>query len=120
MSQKNETTVLVLAFLTTAALLGAGFWWFTRSSGFNPGTLTGGGNDTQPNQPQASPSASNPTFTSPTSVPSGTTVRIEGSTSMVQINQARDILPHQIKDYGGGFQTSRFGIPSSSLAGFRL
>ncbi|MBW4546124.1 MAG: phosphate ABC transporter substrate-binding protein [Symplocastrum torsivum CPER-KK1] len=88
MSQKNESTVLVLAFLITAALLGAGFWWFTRSSGFNPGTLTGGGNDTQPNQPQASPSASNPTFTSPTSVPSGTIVRIEGSTSMVQINQA--------------------------------
>ena len=88
MSQKNETTVLVLAFLITAALLGAGFWWFTRSSGFNPGTLTGGGNDTQPNQPQASPSASNPTFAPSTSVPSGTTVRIEGSTSMVQINQA--------------------------------
>ncbi len=99
MSQKNETTVLVLAFLITAALLGAGFWWFTRSSGFNPGTLTGGGNDNPQNQPQASPnspnqttssspSAPNPTFTPPTSVPSGTTVRIEGSTSMVQINQA--------------------------------
>jgi len=37
MSQKNETTVLVLAFLITAALLGGGFWWFTRKPGFDGG-----------------------------------------------------------------------------------
>jgi branched-chain amino acid transport system substrate-binding protein len=39
MSQKNETTVLVLALLVTAALLGAGFWWFTSRSGVNVGGL---------------------------------------------------------------------------------
>lgn len=80
MSQKNETATLLLALLITAALLGAGFWWFTRQSGINLGRVTGG--DT------SSPSAPNQTFTPSTSVPRGTSVRIEGSTSMVQINQA--------------------------------
>ncbi len=37
MSQKNETTVLVLALLITAGLLGGGFWWFTNRSGVNLG-----------------------------------------------------------------------------------
>ena len=31
MSQKNETTVLVLSLLITAALLGAGFWWLFKN-----------------------------------------------------------------------------------------
>jgi phosphate transport system substrate-binding protein len=94
MSQKNETTVLVLALLITAALLGGGFWWFTRKSSFNLGTLNGGGNNSSQNQPQTgqtpnSPNQSAPsTFAPPTTVPSGTTVRMEGATSMVQINQA--------------------------------
>lgn len=35
MSQKNETKVLILSLLVTAALLGIGFWWFTRQSGVN-------------------------------------------------------------------------------------
>lgn len=33
MSQKNETTVLVLALLITAGLIAGGFWWFTQKSG---------------------------------------------------------------------------------------
>jgi len=41
MSQKNETTVLVLSLLLTAALLGAGFWWFKNRSGLNVGGLSG-------------------------------------------------------------------------------
>src|ERR671932_1203402 len=41
MSQKNETTVLLLSLLITAALLGAGFWWFTRRSGANLDGLVG-------------------------------------------------------------------------------
>src|SRR4028119_217734 len=39
MPQKNETTVLVLSLLVTAALLGLGFWWFTSRSGVNLGGL---------------------------------------------------------------------------------
>ncbi len=38
MSQKNETKVLILSLLLTAALLGAGVWWLTRS-GVNLGGL---------------------------------------------------------------------------------
>src|SRR4028119_1406921 len=40
MSQKNETKVLVLSLLITAALLGAGFWWFKNQSGVNLGGLS--------------------------------------------------------------------------------
>ncbi len=39
MSQKNETTVLVLALLITGGLLIGGLWWFTRQSGFNLGHI---------------------------------------------------------------------------------
>ncbi|NEP58198.1 MAG: phosphate ABC transporter substrate-binding protein [Symploca sp. SIO2G7] len=94
MSQKNETVTLILALLITAALLGGGVWWlFTRKSDVN---LSGVGNDSNNNnqnqQPQpvqtSAPTDSNPTFPPPNNVPEGTTVRIEGSTSMVQINQA--------------------------------
>lgn len=94
MSQKNETAVLVLALIITAALLGGGFWWFTRS-GLNLGGTTQGNhnstptqtpqNSTQPNQTTTPAGA---TFALPTSIPAGTTVKIAGSTSMVQINQA--------------------------------
>lgn len=37
MSQKNETTVLVLALLMTLGLVSIGVWWFTRESGLNLG-----------------------------------------------------------------------------------
>jgi phosphate transport system substrate-binding protein len=83
MSQKNETTVLVLSLLITAALLGGGFWWFTRGSGFNISNTPKGDNTNTPIQPQTSE-----TFSPPTTVASGTSVRIDGATSMVQINQA--------------------------------
>jgi len=103
MSQKNETAVLVLALAITAALLAGGFWWFSRSSGFNLSSVSKDENSNNQNQPQtaqpsnppnqsapgtSSPAVPSSTFAPPTSVPSGTTVRIDGSTSMVQLNQA--------------------------------
>ncbi|MEW6496647.1 MAG: phosphate ABC transporter substrate-binding protein [Cyanobacteriota bacterium] len=89
MSQKNETTVLVLALLITAALLAGGFWWFTRSSGINLGGVSQDNNTNNSTQPQTSNQSQSPqTFAPPTTVPSGTIVRIDGATSMVQINQA--------------------------------
>jgi branched-chain amino acid transport system substrate-binding protein len=46
MSQKNDTSVLILALLITLALLGAGFWWFGKSFNLLPsgdgGTQTAG------------------------------------------------------------------------------
>jgi len=60
MSQKNETTVLVLALLITVALLGGGFWWFTRGSGFNIGSLsTGSKGDAGNKTPSTGASPSN-------------------------------------------------------------
>lgn len=97
MSQKNETGTLILALLITAAILAIGFWWFNRKSGLNIGSLTNGGNTNTQNQPQT-PQGSNATtplavspvnnFPPPTILPIDTVVNIEGSTSMVQINQA--------------------------------
>ncbi|MGC1396776.1 MAG: ABC transporter substrate-binding protein [Coleofasciculaceae cyanobacterium] len=50
MTQKNETTVLVLALLVTATLLGAGFWWFTNRSGVKVESIV----------PQKNPSGNSP------------------------------------------------------------
>lgn len=96
MSQKNETGILIAALVITVVILAGGFWWFTRQSGMNLGGLTGGeNNSTQNPSPPSQPAnsgtpAANPNtaFPPPQSVPSGTVVRIAGSTSMVQINQA--------------------------------
>lgn len=88
MSQKNETIPLILALLITLGILGAGFWWFTKKGGVPSGNSTG--EVEQPAQ-NAAPSPESPSprspFEAPTTVPAGTTIRINGSTSMVKINQ---------------------------------
>jgi phosphate transport system substrate-binding protein len=91
MSQKNESAVLVLALIITAALLGGGFWWFTRNTGvkLGEGNSTPTPTDTSPNQPNQPPTTTTgTTFSVPTNVPAGTIIKIDGSTSMVQVNQA--------------------------------
>ena len=60
MSQKNETTVLVLALLITVGLVGGGFWWFSKNSGL--GSLIG----SKPNNPSPGNNSSSPT---PSSTP---------------------------------------------------
>lgn len=95
MSQKNETAVLVLALLVTAALLAGGFWWFTRNSGFDLGGLT----DSQPNNPSPSNNTNTPsptpgqpdveTFVSVQNVPSGL-FNYGGSTSWAPIRLVVD------------------------------
>lgn len=55
MSQKNETTVLVLSFVVTLALVALGLWWFTKGSGTNLGGVT-----SNPSSPgETTPKASN-------------------------------------------------------------
>jgi phosphate transport system substrate-binding protein len=84
MSQKNETLPLILAIVITAGILGGGFWWFTR----NRSADVGDGNIINTTPPAGGNIAENSSaFSPPTSVPEGTTVRIQGSTSMVKINQ---------------------------------
>jgi phosphate transport system substrate-binding protein len=81
MSQQKETTILVLSLLITGAILGGGFWLFTRHSNVS---------SQSPQLPSLSPPPE-PTDVSalsePTKVPQGTQIKINGSTSMVGINQ---------------------------------
>jgi len=77
MSQKSgpPPIVFILIFLFLA---GAGLWWFVfKPKSDNVGGLGGGLNPSAPTLPNV-----------PGSVPSGTTVRVDGSTSMVTINQS--------------------------------
>lgn len=82
MSQKNETVTLILALAITAAILAIGFWLFNRKSNVNLDSLT----DKKNNSPGNQVTSNN--FPPPTNVPSGTVIKIEGSTSLVQINQS--------------------------------
>lgn len=94
MSQKNETTVLILSLLITAGIVGGGYWWLTRKSAVNSNGLSSANQNDSPTTrptetlpPPTSPSAV-ATFNPPSQVPGGTIVKINGSTSMVQINQS--------------------------------
>ena len=97
MAQKKETLPLILALLSTIAVLGAGFWWFTNKSGIKvnmPSAENGEQvntperQNTNHNNPSVSQSAAVNQFKAPNSLPPGTAIAINGSTSMVQINQA--------------------------------
>lgn len=92
MSQKNETTVLILALLITAALLGAGFWWFTQKGGFNLSNLT----KTAPTNSPASPSGNQP---SPPAQPN-TTAATPPPSSGEGFAQVQNI-PTGLFNYGG-------------------
>ncbi|MEQ9551182.1 MAG: phosphate ABC transporter substrate-binding protein [Coleofasciculus sp. G3-WIS-01] len=78
----------IVFILIVLLLLGGGYWWFVmRSKPTQPGAINPSpGGQVTPQQPGQSAPASG-TFPLPTSVQAGTTVRIDGSTSMVTINQ---------------------------------
>jgi phosphate transport system substrate-binding protein len=82
MSQRSgpPPIVFILLFL---GLLGGGYWWFfMRNPTSTPTTTT-----TQPENNSPGGTTTTGTFPLPTTVASGTTVKIDGSTSMVTINQ---------------------------------
>ena len=106
MSQKNETTVLVLALLITLGLVGAGVWWFTSRSGLNLGS--GQQNQSQP--PQQSNSAES--FAKVQNVPTGL-FNYGGSTTWAPIR--RDVDP-AIQTVWPGFQL-RYTSPTIGAAG---
>lgn len=92
MSQKNETPILILALLITLGILGAGFWFFTQKANFSslpyPPTQPSPDASLAPLNPPPTPSHV-PTLTEPSQVEAGgITIKIDGSTSMVAINQA--------------------------------
>ena len=95
MSQKNETLPLILALIITGAIVAGGYWWFSKKSGFSlTQTSPAEQNDTDNPVSNNSPTTSNKTnsdnvtFDFPDRVPNRTTIAVNGSTSMVQINQA--------------------------------
>ena len=106
MSQKNETTVLVLALLITLGLVGAGVWWFTSRSGLNLGS--GQQNQSQP--PQQSNSAES--FAKVQNVPTGL-FNYGGSTTWAPIR--KDVDP-AIQTVWPGFQL-RYTSPTIGAAG---
>lgn len=71
MSQKNDTVPLLLAFLITAGLVGAGLWWLTQRSGLNLGNGTPTPTPSDSVAPGDSTAPSAPT--SPTTANSGAT-----------------------------------------------
>jgi len=89
MSQKNETTVLVLALLITAALVGGGYWWFTKQSGDNIGgsikpSPSDSGSNTPANPSNQPPQSTGENFAQVQNVPSGL-FNYGGSTSWAPI-----------------------------------
>ncbi|BFM39049.1 phosphate ABC transporter substrate-binding protein [Synechocystis sp. LKSZ1] len=88
MAQKNnnEALILILAFALTGGLVGAGIWWFFQQSKTSVSDIT-----PLPSPGKLSPPPSPMAVTAlpePAQVAPGTTVRIDGSTSMVNVNEA--------------------------------
>lgn len=89
MAQNNETLPLILAFLVTSGIVGAGAWWFLKSSANLPVAETPPTETiTPPSLPVNPSTTSSQNFPFLSEVPMGTTIRINGSTSMVQVNEA--------------------------------
>jgi phosphate transport system substrate-binding protein len=85
MSQTRSGPPPIFYILIFLLLAGTGYWWFFLRK---PATVTPtAGTPTAPVPNVGTPETTNP-FPIPTAVPSGTTVRIDGSTSMVGINQS--------------------------------
>ena len=101
MAQKSGPP-LVLYIVIFLLLAAGGYWFFSKEKGSQPdsannatsSTASGERAATPPDPPPANappivppPTATAPAFVLPASVATGTTVRVDGSTSMVTINQ---------------------------------
>ncbi len=95
MSQKNETTVLVLALLITAVLAAGGFWWFSKNSGLGgpisskPNNPSPGNNNSSPTPSPTPGSSTSSGFTGVQNVPTGL-FNYGGSTSWAPIRKVVD------------------------------
>jgi phosphate transport system substrate-binding protein len=70
--------------LVAIALLAGGYWWLNLRGSESGGTVDA---PALTNSAPAAPSAAPSTFPAPTSIPGGTQIRVDGSTSMVTVNQ---------------------------------
>jgi len=82
MSQPQGGPPPIVYILLILMLAGGGWWWFKRDSSAPITPLTNG----QEAVTEDGNNAPVPTIPAPASVPSGTNVRLEGSTSMVALN----------------------------------
>jgi phosphate transport system substrate-binding protein len=71
MAQKNEIPALVLALVTTAALIGGGFWWLTQKAGISPGRLFTSTGPETPTNPDTVPAADRTGLAQVPNVPTG-------------------------------------------------
>ena len=99
MAQKNETLALVLTLICTGAVVAGGYWWFERKSASDIISVTPEDSDRQnisennylnlPNTPIPRSDNNSPApFDFPSNVAPGTNIKVDGATSMVQINQS--------------------------------
>jgi phosphate transport system substrate-binding protein len=81
-----KTTPSPLPYILVAiALLAGGYWWFNLRKPESGGAIDA---SALTNSAPSSPAAVAPAaFPAPTSIPSGTQIRVDGSTSMVTVNQ---------------------------------
>lgn len=119
MAQKNDTPILIAAFLLTAALLGVGGWWLTRQFGQDLSTVLPNDDTNDSSVPSLSDALSdipsNPNFAAVSDVPQGT-FSYGGSTTWAPIRGAIDPIIQQTHP---GFQLRYLdpasGAPSSGV-----
>jgi phosphate transport system substrate-binding protein len=97
MSQKNETIPLLIALLATGGILGGGYLWGKSQCAAGSSLFFCGVNPAASPAPPSSNASPLPpppspqkvaTFSAPTAIASGTQIRVNGSTSMAQMNKA--------------------------------
>ncbi|MBP0038059.1 MAG: phosphate ABC transporter substrate-binding protein [Roseofilum sp. SID1] len=87
MAQNRDPSPFLFILLFLILGVGGGYWFFFRQPPSSPGeNLETGNRASTPAQPTVE-SNRVPQFVKPTSVPGGTVIRIDGSTSMVTLNQ---------------------------------
>ena len=125
MAKKNDTPILIAAFLITAALISFGGWWLTRQFGDNLGGIVSDGDSsssTTSSSPASSTVADIPSsqnFASVASVPSGV-FSYGGSTTWAPV---RGMIDPVIQQAHPGFQlryTDPVGGAPSSGAGIQM
>ncbi|MBW4576829.1 MAG: PstS family phosphate ABC transporter substrate-binding protein [Aphanothece sp. CMT-3BRIN-NPC111] len=124
MSQKNETTVLVLALLITVALIAGGYWWFTKRSGVDIGSLgkpnsNNSSSPAQNNQSTQPPQSTGENFAQLQNVPSGL-FNYGGSTSWAPIRLAVDPAIQVARPEFRLRYVQPSGVAASSGAGIKM
>lgn len=98
MSPKNDTLPLTLALISTVVVLATGFLWLKKTNNSQISIFTDTNNSNIPgstnknsqlnSNPASDRSSASTTFSAPHIVPQGIAIDINGSTSLVQTNQA--------------------------------